>query len=86
MSQMSWGRMLRTATRRSARERWNMRWYMRDDGFRRSCRRSAASTTALLDRAARKMTACSMRGEETGSEIGELIAIPYKFQIYCFFS
>ena len=66
MSQMSCGRMFKTATRRSAMERWYMRWYIRDDGFLRSCLRSATSTIPLLNRATKRMTACKMDSECNG--------------------
>ena len=69
MSQMSCGRMFKTATRRSAMERWYMRWYIRDDGFLRSCLRSATSTIPLLNRATNKMTACKVGSECTKGQL-----------------
>ena len=47
-------------------ERWYMRWYIRDDGFLRSCLRSATSTIPLLNRATKRMTACKMGSECNG--------------------
>ena len=73
--------MFKTATRRSAMERWYMRWYIRDDGFLRSCLCSATSTIPLLNRVTRKMTAYRERGD--GHNTGGLRIRPGKLGLIC---
>lgn len=56
ISQMSWGRILNTATRRSAMERWYINLYIRDIGLRRNCLTKATNTNELETKASTKIT------------------------------